>query len=194
MPELGMVTRADRWLLAGYAGIAGFGVLEGTLRGPDAAASLRAERADDGTTRALALAYGATALAAAFLRRVRPRFPVAVQPLGVALELAGLGLRAWAMETLHESYTRTLRVSNTQGVVESGPYFRIRHPGYLGSLLIWLGFALSSGSPLVLGWVTALILPIYVRRMTAEETLLSEQLPHYDEYQARTKRLVPSVW
>lgn len=189
-----MTVRPDRWLLAGYAGIAGFGVLEGTLRGPDAAASLRAESADDGTTRALAAAYAASALAAPFLRTLPPRLPTAVRPVGVGLQLAGLGLRAWAMQTLRESYTRTLRVSNTQGVIEAGPYFRIRHPGYLGSLLIWMGFALSSGSALVLGWVMALILPIYVRRMEAEETLLSEQLRHYDEYQARTKRLIPSVW
>ena len=48
----------------------------------------------------------------------------------------------------------------------------VRRPGYLGSLLIWAGFALSSGSAVVLGVVRTLLVPPYVHRIDAEERLL----------------------
>jgi protein-S-isoprenylcysteine O-methyltransferase Ste14 len=168
-----MSRRVDPWFLAGYAGIAGFGVLEATLRSPDGAADLRGGTEDQDTTRVLAAGYAGAALTAPLLRRLHlPPLPEAAKPLGVALQAVGLGLRAWAMRTLAESYSRTLRVTNAQDVVASGPYRRIRHPGYLGSLLIWLGFALTSGSPVVMAAVA----------------------DGYEEYSGRTRRLVPYIW
>jgi protein-S-isoprenylcysteine O-methyltransferase Ste14 len=44
------------------------------------------------------------------------------------------------MRTLGRAYSRTLRTERER-VVEAGPYRHVRHPGYLGSNLIWLGFA-----------------------------------------------------
>ncbi len=182
-----MARRLDPWLVAGYAGVAGFGVLEATLRPHEATERHRAAE-DDGTTRALGRVYAVAAATAPLLSLlpVRP-LPKAARPLGLALEAAGLGLRAWSMRTLDASYTRTLRVTNTQDVVERGPYRHIRHPGYLGSLLIWLGFSLSSGSVAVVATVAALLIPTYRRRMVNEERLLAEELPGYDEYAGRTK-------
>jgi protein-S-isoprenylcysteine O-methyltransferase len=108
--------------------------------------------------------------------------------------VAGLILRAWSMQTLADAYTRTLRVTNAQTVTDRGPYRHIRHPGYLGSLLIWCGFALASGSAVVVGTVAALLVPAYAHRMNAEEELLDHDLPDYADYRSRTKRLVPRVW
>jgi protein-S-isoprenylcysteine O-methyltransferase len=98
------------------------------------------------------------------------------------------------MQTLSEAYSRTLRVTNEQSVVDRGPYRHIRHPGYLGSLLVWTGFALSSGSAIIVGTVAALLLPAYAHRMDAEERLLERALPGYADYRARTKKLVPGLW
>ena len=74
------------------------------------------------------------------LRRVTPgTLPAVVRPLGIVLQASGLGVRVWAMGTLGRAYSRTLRVDDDQGVVETGPYRLVRHPGYAGSLLVWLG-------------------------------------------------------
>lgn len=35
---------------------------------------------------------------------------------------------------------------------------------------------------------------VYMRRIAAEETLLSRDLPGYGDYTSRTKRLVPYLW
>src|SRR5690606_5394795 len=47
----------------------------------------------------------------------------------VTLMVVGYLLRYWAMKTLGENFTRTLRVSKGQRVVSHGPYTLVRHPG-----------------------------------------------------------------
>jgi protein-S-isoprenylcysteine O-methyltransferase len=175
--------------------VTGFLALEATVRQSGTASDLRASKDDAASTRGIVAAYALAGLSAPLLRRlpVRP-LPAFVAPLGIVVLLSGLALRAWSMQTLSDAYTRTLRVSNEQTVTDRGPYGRVRHPGYLGSLLIWLGFALSSGSAVVAGVVSASLLPAYVHRIDAEERLLERDLPGYSDYVSRTKRLVPHVW
>jgi protein-S-isoprenylcysteine O-methyltransferase Ste14 len=183
------------WFLGGYAGVAGLLAVEVTTRRPGAASTLNETPEDAGSTRVIEVTFAAAALCAPLLRRlpVRP-LPWPVAALGLALQATGLGLRTWSMQTLSESYTRTLRVSNEQEVVDRGPYRHVRHPGYLGSLLIWTGFALSSCSVPVVGAVAALVVPAYLRRIDTEEALLERELHGNAAYRARTRRLVPTLW
>src|SRR5262245_32569760 len=66
--------------------------------------------------------------------------------LGVAIALFGLFFRWWANRVLGEFYTRTLKVTENQIIVRAGPYRVIRHPGYLGSILIWTGAAIATAN------------------------------------------------
>jgi protein-S-isoprenylcysteine O-methyltransferase Ste14 len=187
--------RGVGWFGAGYAGLAGFVAVEAMVRPPGPASDLHASTEDAGSTRGIAAASALTALSAPFVRRLPLRpLPAAGAPLGVLVLLAGLVLRVWSMQTLAESYSRTLRVTNQQRVTERGPYRLVRHPGYLGSLLVWCGFALTSGSAAVVATVAALLTPAYVHRIAAEERLLDRDLPGYEAYRGRTARLVPRVW
>jgi protein-S-isoprenylcysteine O-methyltransferase Ste14 len=184
-----------RWFLAGYAGIAGFLALEALTRAPGRAASLETSGDDQGTTRMIVAAYAIAAELPLLLRRVpAPELPPAAAPAGLALQAAGLGLRAWSMRTLGDSYTRTLQTGQEQAVITAGPYRLVRHPGYTGSLLTWTGFALTSRSVPVLALVGGLLGRAYQRRIAAEERLLRRDLPGYDAYQARTRKLVPYLW
>ncbi len=140
-------------------------------------------------------AYATAAVVAPLIRlKRRPKLPRGAAPLGVGLEVAGLGLRAWSMRTLGSSYSRTLRVERSQRVIDGGPYRFVRHPGYAGSLLIWTGFALTSRSFVVVEVVGGLLGLAYHRRVEAEEALLGRKLPGYEAYTKRTKRLIPFVW
>jgi protein-S-isoprenylcysteine O-methyltransferase Ste14 len=183
------------WFGAGAAGLSGFFAVEALVRAPGEASDLHAGTEDAGSTRGIAVAASLAALSAPLLRRLPLRpLPRWCAPLGLLVLGAGLALRVWSMQTLAESYSRTLRVTNEQQVTERGPYRRVRHPGYAGSLLVWSGFGLTSGSAAVLGTVATLLVPAYVRRMEAEERLLAQQLPGYESYAQRTTRLVPNVW
>ncbi len=185
---------STRWFVAGSAGVGGFLLLEALVRQPGAASDLHTSAGDEGTRR-VAAASVAALLGAPLLRRlpVRP-LPALCAPMGLVILLVGLMLRFWSMQTLSEAYSRTLRVTEEQITIDRGPYRSVRHPGYLGSLLVWTGFALTSGSPTVLAWVEGLLVPCYARRMAAEEQLLERHLVGYRDYQARTKKLVPGLW
>jgi protein-S-isoprenylcysteine O-methyltransferase Ste14 len=194
-PDQSQRSAGIAWFIAGYGGVAGFFLLEASTRQRGAASSLVASRDDRGTTRMIVAAYATAAVVAPVVRMIRkPQLPPATAPLGLGLEMAGLGLRAWSMRTLGGSYSRTLRVQGAQQVVDRGPYRFIRHPGYAGSLMIWTGFALTSRSFPVVEIVGGLLGLAYHRRVGAEEALLRRELPGYVAYAKRTRRLIPFVW
>lgn len=176
-------------------GVAGFFALEATVREKGTASSLKASTDDQETTRMIIAAYTAAAELAPLLRRTSlPQLPAAAGPVGVGLQTVGLALRAWAMRSLGGNYSRTLRTEDDHHVIDTGPYRLVRHPGYTGSLLTWTGFALSSRSLPVVALVAGLLGRAYQRRITAEEQLLSRELPGYTDYAKRTKKLIPLVW
>ncbi|GAA1958251.1 isoprenylcysteine carboxylmethyltransferase family protein [Catenulispora subtropica] len=121
--------------------------------------------------------------------------PVGVRWIGVAMVAAGLVLRAWGMAVLGRFYTRTLRVTGGQRIVQEGPYRLIRHPGYAGSLLVWTGYCLGVGNWIALVVVAALMLLAYSWRISSEERMLVANFGDgYRDYQRRTARLIPHVY
>ncbi len=81
-----------------------------------------------------------------------PADPLAVPPtarglLGLVLILAGTAVRLWAM-----GYR-----TKTGHFAEDGPYRWVRHPLYVGTLILWLGFFVLAGAPI---WGTFLFLLI----------------------------------
>lgn len=184
-----------RWMACGYAGLAGFLVLETLVREPGSASELDASADDQQTTRMIIGAFGLAAVLPPLLRPLRfGRLPRAAGPAGVALEAAGLSLRAWSMRTLRSSYSRTLRSDDQQRVIDRGPYRFVRHPGYLGSLLTWTGCSVASLSLPTVAAVAGLLGAAYHRRIAAEEALLQRDLPGYSQYTRQTKRLIPLIW
>jgi protein-S-isoprenylcysteine O-methyltransferase len=184
-----------RWLAAGYLGLAAFFALEASVRRGGPASDLSTTDADAGTTGAVSAAFAAGLVLVPVARGVLPgRLPRVAGPLGLAVEVAGISLRLWSMRSLGGAYTRVLRADVAPSVVEDGPYRLVRHPGYLGSLTAWGGFALASGSPAAVVLVDVIFGRAYARRIEAEERLLVRDLPGYAEYRRRTWRLIPWVW
>jgi isoprenylcysteine carboxyl methyltransferase (ICMT) family protein YpbQ len=114
-----------------YALLGCFFLAERLLRqGPDAA-RLEAGNTDQGTTRTIGRAFGQSlfALAVAPLlnhwRLGRLTVP-GMAWSGIAAMVAGLTLRVWAVRVLGAFYTRTLRTSTMQSLVEEGPYRLVR--------------------------------------------------------------------
>jgi protein-S-isoprenylcysteine O-methyltransferase len=115
--------------------------------------------------------------------------------LGVALMVAGIALRIWANRVLGAYYTRTLRIQTGQSVVRSGPYRLIRHPGYAGALLMWLGAILATRNWITLVVVCVSVTSVYLYRIATEERMLARALGgDYQAYMMDTKRVIPWVW
>jgi len=115
--------------------------------------------------------------------------------LGVVLMLLGMGLRVWAMRVLGRFYTRTLLTTADQRIVQEGPYRRVRHPGYSGTLLIWIGAGLAVSNWIVLAVVALVCCASYLYRIRTEEAMLVAAFGNdYEDYMRRTKRLIPFVY
>lgn len=71
-------------------------------------------------------------------------------------------------------------------MIDSGPYALVRHPGYSGAVLMFLGEALAMGSWLSVGMAILSIL-VLLRRTLLEEKMLRQGLPGYVEYAARVR-------
>lgn len=74
-------------------------------------------------------------------------------------------------------------------ICTDGPYKVVRHPGYLGSLVLWIGFALSSANLFILLFVGGLMSYAIFRRMHVEEEILFERFGvDYQAYADETAR------
>jgi protein-S-isoprenylcysteine O-methyltransferase Ste14 len=85
----------------------------------------------------------------------------------------------------------TAKVLRDQAVVAIGVYRYIRHPIYVGDLLLLIGLQLSLNSWLVIA--ALLISPVVLWQAITEEKMLVESLPGYGAYCMRTKRFIPFV-
>jgi protein-S-isoprenylcysteine O-methyltransferase Ste14 len=93
------------------------------------------------------------------------------------------------------SYASTIiQVEKKQEVITTGPYSLVRHPMYLGILLMLLF------TPLALGSYWAIIpflltVPMNIFRIRNEEEVLLQNLPGYKDYCSKTRyRLIPLIW
>ena len=120
--------------------------------------------------------------------------PAWVGWLGIIVGLFGLTLRWWANRVLGAFYTRTLKVIENQSIVRAGPYRLIRHPGYLGSILIWVGATAATTNWIVLLGVLIVMIGVYVYRIQNEEKMLLAMNADYAEYRKGTWRLIPSIY
>ena len=187
--------------LLAYVLLALFFVTEGRLRQGSEAKRLDSRESDRASTRLIGAYFGVALLALllAPLLNLIPRgrlgHPSLTGWAGIVIMVGGIALRWWANQTLGAYYTRTLRITQGQRIVQDGPYRVIRHPGYLGIMLMWGGAALAT-----VNWITALIVvvggvAVFSYRIRSEEAMMAEAFgERYTAYEDRTWRLVPFIF
>ncbi|ORW27943.1 hypothetical protein AWB91_26795 [Mycobacterium paraense] len=119
--------------------------------------------------------------------------PPWVSVLGDVLVVTGLGLAMLVI--IQNSYAAaTVTVEKGQPVASEGVYKFVRHPMYVGNVIMMVGMPLALGSY----WGVLFVLPgiaVLVFRILDEEKLLTQDLPGYREYAQHVRyRLVPNVW
>jgi protein-S-isoprenylcysteine O-methyltransferase Ste14 len=88
----------------------------------------------------------------------------------------------------------SIRVERDQKVISTGPYALVRHPKYVGDIVLVVGLALALGSWWALALV-AITAPVLVVRILDEERTLAKDLPGYTQYEQKVPyRLVPHLW
>jgi protein-S-isoprenylcysteine O-methyltransferase Ste14 len=115
--------------------------------------------------------------------------------VGFVLVVIGLIIRITSILTLKQYFTYSVAKVEDQPLIETGLYKIIRHPGYLGQLLIFIGISIS-----VSNWLSILLMMIpvtigYLYRIKVEESFMIAQMgENYLNYQKRTKRIIPMIY
>ena len=114
---------------------------------------------------------------------------------GSILVLTGLIIRVTSILQLKQQFTYTVTKIKNHELIETGLYKIIRHPGYLGQLIIFLGISVCLSN-----WLSILLMMIpvllgYLNRINVEEKFMIEQMGQiYLDYRKRTKKLIPGIY
>jgi protein-S-isoprenylcysteine O-methyltransferase Ste14 len=122
-------------------------------------------------------------------------FSLPIEVLALAAILAGYALGSYALiENAYFSGMVRIQTDRGQRVVSSGPYRWVRHPGYVGALLVYLATPLFLDSAWTFVPVLFLTVVLIIRTNLEDKTLQAE-LDGYRDYAQRVRyRLLPGVW
>ena len=137
----------------------------------------------DGTTlrwvRLIAFATIVFALLDSGRWHVSAPMPAGWRIAGLITFFIGIGMFVYAM-SVNRFFSSVVRIQDERGhhVIDSGPYARVRHPGYVGMLLLGATMPLALGS----WWAFlpgSVIVAFGFRRVWVEDRFLTANLPGY---------------
>jgi protein-S-isoprenylcysteine O-methyltransferase Ste14 len=137
------------------------------------------------------------ALSAADAHRfhLSPGLPVSINAAAFLFIFFGTSLlvrSTW----INQYFSSVIRIQNDRGqkVIQDGPYQIVRHPGYLGGMVIYLFLPPALNS--LLGYAGAIpLIAALIIRTYFEDRTLQQELDGYRDYANIVKyRLIPKVW
>jgi len=113
---------------------------------------------------------------------------------GLVLLLVGSAIRVQARRTLGNYFSPVVRILPEHKLTRYGIYKYIRHPGYLGELLLYFSVPLLFHS--LYGFlVMVFLIPFILYRIRVEEQMLIEKFgDEYRDYMRKSKRFIPYVF
>lgn len=118
-----------------------------------------------------------------------------LKTLSDALMLIGFAVRWTAILTLGKAFSSNVAILESQTVQRSGLYRVVRHPSYLGLLIIFLAIGVHSRNwlafaALLVPTTAALLYRIHVEELALRDAFGAE----YTDYSKSTKRLIPGIY
>lgn len=113
----------------------------------------------------------------------------------LAVIAAGLAIRWFAVLSLGRSFSANVAIHETQRVYKSGLFRLVRHPSYLGLMLVFLALGIRTRNWYSLGIVLIFPFAALLYRIHVEEAALKDAFgQEYIEYCRVTKRLLPGIY
>jgi len=142
----------------------------------------------------MALAFFGALLTPSLGRRFGwPQLPLWLSLIGLAVSSAGNIILLTSMhQNAHAS--KLLDINQEQKLIDTGLYGRVRHPLYMGAILMVIGVPVALGS--YWGLIPAVVVCLtLVWRIKFEEEMLLKGMDGYADYQQRVKyRLFPGIY
>jgi protein-S-isoprenylcysteine O-methyltransferase Ste14 len=114
---------------------------------------------------------------------------------GFPLIIGGLIIRWVAIIQLGSAFTVDVAINKNVNLKTDGIYERIRHPSYLGMLLVVTGFSATMCS---LYSFLVLVVPVFIAivyRISVEEKVLINEFGNcYSMYMESTKKIIPGIF
>jgi protein-S-isoprenylcysteine O-methyltransferase Ste14 len=127
------------------------------------------------------------------LDRVHFASPLYLRIIGLVLAFLCIPLLWWAFRSIGKNIAAP-SLDTSHELVTGGPYGRVRHPLYGGTLLFLFSLGLLFGDWIILGFSLAGLLIFRLLVIPEEEQSLLEMYgEEYEIYRARTKALLPWV-
>lgn len=123
---------------------------------------------------------------------IKAQWGVLIQVAALLLACGGLGVHWWSRASLRQFYAERVELQPEHQVIDKGPYAYVRHPVFTSFFMLVTGcFLLNPSLP-------TLLMALYTfwdfsRAARQEEQLLSQNLPGYGEYMARTRAFFPGI-
>jgi protein-S-isoprenylcysteine O-methyltransferase Ste14 len=116
-----------------------------------------------------------------------------IQGASIMLVAIGVAIAIWARHHIGQFWSSRVALKEDHQLIQSGPYARVRHPIYSGTLLAMIGTGLFLGQWRGMVGVF-LVFGAHWQKARREEKLLASQFgAAYQEYCGRTGSLIPRL-
>ncbi|MDD3656737.1 MAG: isoprenylcysteine carboxylmethyltransferase family protein [Atribacterota bacterium] len=124
-----------------------------------------------------------------------PYLHYSIHILGIIAVFLGSMLFTWSMVS-NKFFSTMVRIQDERGhsIAAEGPYRYVRHPGYVGYIVMAIATPLTLGSIYAL-LMSFLVMIIFIIRTILEDKTLLKELEGYKGYSKKVKyRLIPCIW
>ncbi|HDO06701.1 MAG TPA: isoprenylcysteine carboxylmethyltransferase family protein [Bacteroidetes bacterium] len=119
----------------------------------------------------------------------------AIAIFGLSVLLIGIIIRWISIIQLNKEFTVNVAIIKNHTLKTDGMYRHLRHPSYLGLLLIGFGLSISMNSIISMMVVTIPMLAALIYRIKTEENILISQFGEtYKDYMKKTYRIIPKIY
>lgn len=112
---------------------------------------------------------------------------------GLAIGIAGFAVAFWARTLLGGEWSSSVALKAEHRLITIGPYAWLRHPIYSGLLLAMLGTAIAGNQVRMYIAVPVAFCAFWYKSRLEERLLLQAMGARYQQYQQRTRAMIPGV-
>jgi protein-S-isoprenylcysteine O-methyltransferase Ste14 len=115
--------------------------------------------------------------------------------LGICIFITGITIRWISIIQLKKEFTVDVAISKNHNLNTHGMYKYIRHPSYLGLLLICFGLSIAMNSITSVIVITLPVLLVIIYRIKIEEKIMVNEFGDiYKNYMLKTSRIIPKIY